>query len=369
MAIVTSFRFTDNCGAICVDQESWHVWRRKNWFTDHLYPLIDADQADAFGVELVYGGVGHPPYHLETAEKARKLIKAHLAQPDLDPADVTVEKLGKIVLEAFQEVHRRRVNDKLEYLYGFNMDELNSGQFTNCKGTFEINRDEVKSRALNIVQGKENTGYGPFTPPVEACLIGVDRQYGFSAFCLKEADGVLGFQSCWFESLGIGRQGAAMRFAKLLNNRTLESRRAGEGRDRGVFYLLDAISESMDHYGQDGGFMRMIIIDGDAEKRKDRVRDLCDNVARLCVEIVKAQRYGYIKEDQAVILLKELTAPGADIDTVERGLFQSANDMAELGKFLRRYKTAEPGLPARGPEKKLFEKVAVKPAASRKGAK
>ena len=367
MAIVTSFRFTENSGAICIDQESWHVWRRKNWFTDHLYSLVDEEQALKYGVELVYGGVGHPPYHLEVAEKARKLITKYLANPELDPADVTVEKLGKVVLQAFQDVHRRRVNDKLEYLYGFNMDELNSGQFTNCKGTFAINNDDVKARAIKIVKGDEKTGYGPFTPPVESCLIGVDRHYGFSAFCLKEADGVLGFQSCWFEALGQGRQGAAIRFAKLLNNRKLENRRDGGGRNEGVFYLLDAISEAMDHYGQDGGFMRMMIIDGDADDRANRLIDLRDDAARLCVEIVKAQRHDFITRDQAIQLMTGLTVQEPDVMKVEKDFFNAATDPAMLGKLLRKYKLDEEGMPAKGPEKKLYKRSRAKTTVSREG--
>jgi len=369
MAIVTSFRFTENSGAICVDQESWHVWRRKNWFTDHLYTLVDEDQADLFGVELVYGGVGHPPYHLETAEKAKKRIREYLSQPGLDPADVTVEKLGKVVLEVFQEVHRRRINDKLEYLYGFNMNELNAGEFTNNHGKFQIKQNEVKNRALKIVHGEEKTGYGPLTPPVEACLIGVDRLYGFSAFCLKEEDGVLGFQSCWFESLGQGRQGPELRFARVLNNRTLDSRRKGEGKEKGVFFLLDAISEAIDHYGQDGGFIRMMIIDGDAEKHSDRIRDLRDDAARLSVEIVKAQRNDLITREQAIDLVTALTIADPDILSIEKAFFNAASDPALLGKLLRRYKIEEPGLPGSGPEKKLFGKVTAKSGASRKGDK
>ncbi|HPQ39997.1 MAG TPA: hypothetical protein PLV45_06445 [bacterium] len=367
MAIVTSFRFTKNCGAICVDQESWHVWRRKNWFTDHLYSLIDPDQATRFGVELVYGGVGHPPYHLEVAEKARKLLREHLSRKDLDPAAVTAEKLGHVVLKAFQQVHRRRVDDKMEYLFGFNSDELNAGTFTNCQGTFPIQREEVKSRALKIVHGEEDTGYGPLTPPVEACLIGIDRHYGFSAFCLKEKDGVLGFQSCWFESLGQGRQGPAIRFAKLLNQRFLDSRRQGIGRDRGVFYLLDAISEAMDHYGQDGGFVRMMIIDGDAESATDRLRDIRDNAARLCVEIVKAQRNELLDRETAVDLMTDLTRPEPDIDAVESRFFKAVDDPMRLGKLLRRYKIEEPGLPEQGPEPRLFQADAVQTGAVREG--
>ncbi|MBN1297369.1 hypothetical protein JXA80_11360 [bacterium] len=367
MAVLTSFRFTPNSGAICIDQESWHIWRRKNWFTDHLYSLIDPEAADRFGVELVYGGVGHPPYHLETAELARLKLRDHLARPDRDPATVTVEALGHIVLEAFRDVHRRRIDDKLTFLYGFNADDLNTGEFMTPHGAVAIRNKDVAARALKIVHGEEDTGYSPFSPPVEACLIGVDRRYGFSAFCLKEKDGVLGFQSCWFESLGQGRQGPALRFARLLNQRTLTSRRQGEGRDRGVFYLLDAISEAMDHYGQDGGFVRMMIIDGDAPDRAGRLRDIRDDAARLCVEIVKAERMNLIRRDTAVGLLAGLTMANPDVMAVERRFFAESADPMVLGKLLRRYKIEEPGLPQAGPERRVYCPESVNVSACNEG--
>ncbi len=367
MAIVTSFRFTPNSGAICVDQESWHIWRRKNWFTDHLYNLLDDNIAARYGVELVYGGVGHPPFHLETVEIARKRIADYLSQPNVDPATVTVEALGNLVLEAFHAVRTRRVNDRLEYFFGFNRDDLNNQSFTNTAGQHSIKNESVKQRALGIVQGSEPTGYGPLTPPVEACLIGVDKQYGFSAFCLKEKDGVLGFQSCWFEALGQGRQGAAIRFAKLLNQKSLDSRRAGEGKKEGAFYLLDAISEAMDHYGQNGGFARMMILDGNESEPDLRLRDVRDDAARLCIEIVKAVRNDLLPKEKAVELIQKAIEYSADTDAIEAEFFTASDNPALLGKLLRRYKISEPGLPNKGPEKTLFKHTSLSASVGAKG--
>jgi hypothetical protein len=367
MAIVTSFRFTPNSGAICVDQESWHIWRRKNWFTDHLYTLLDDHISNKFGVELVYGGVGHPPFHLETVEIARKLLSDYLSRPDIDPATVTVEALGNLVLQAFHAVRIRRVNDRLEYFFGFDRNDFNNESFTNSDGMFSIREKTVKQRALDIVQGKETTGYGPLTPPVEACLIGIDKQYGFSAFCLKEQDGVLGFQSCWFESLGQGRQGAAIRYAKLLNRKTLDNRREGDGIENGAFHLLDAISEAMDHYGQNGGFIRMMILDGNESDRVNRLRDIRDNAARLCIEIVKAVRHDLLHKESAVALIQKAIQPNPDIDAIETAFFTASDNPAILGKLLRRYKISEPDLPDNGPEKMLYKNEPLSASVSTKG--
>ncbi len=358
MAIVTSFRFTENAGAICIDQESWHIWRRKNWFTDHLYSLVPEDLAEQYAIEMVYGGVGHPQFHFEVARAAETLIRKQISDYADSPEMVTVPNIGKCVRDAFQMVHLRRVNDKLNYLFGFDLDDFNAGYFEKDGEQCPIERAEVKQRVMDIITGKETTGYGPFSAPVEACLIGIDEQLGYSAFALKEADGVLGFQSCWFESLGQGRDGAATGFSRVLNDRFLDTRRRGEGLIPGVFILLEAILESMDHYGQDGGFVRYIIINGAGKTHAERVLDIHDDAARLSLEITRARRAGLLDPAAAQELLDALIFSRKPRETIEQDLFRRSADPRLLGKLLRGYKTGEPGLPEFSPELELFPKPA-----------
>jgi len=357
MAIVTSLRFTENSGAIAIDQESWHIWRRKNWFTDHLYVLVPEHQSDKFNIDLVYGGVGHPPFHCEVTKKARFMIDTFLSDPETDPESIT--------LEAFHFVHSRRVNDKLNYLYGFDRSDLNSGTFLSQGKMHNIAQKNVIDRSIKIVRGKESIGYSPLSPPVEACLIGIDKKYGFSAFAIKEEDGVLGFQSCWFESLGIGRDGAASKFAKFMNNRFLDSRREGEGISVGLLHLLDATCESMDHYGQNGGFIRFIILKGDGQNQSERVLDIKDDSARLSVEITRAFRAGIIPSETAVNLLSEIIDNEARLEIIEQRLFQTVDDPVLLGKLLRGYKIPEGNLGEAGPERRLFTKDTIRVTASK----
>ncbi|MBN1357099.1 hypothetical protein JXA40_12625 [bacterium] len=354
MAVVTAFRFTENSGGICVDQESWHIWRRKTWFTDHLYVLVPEKQADRYGIELVYGGSGHPPFHREVAETAGKRVSNYLEnRVDLqDP--VTVEMLGREVLEAFRAVRSRRMNDRLEYLFGFNSDDCLAGRYMSDGQWIEISLPEIKSRAMKIIQGIETTGYNPLSPPVEACLIGIDRQSGYSAFAIKESDGVLSFQSCWFESLGQGRDGAAMGFSQFLNRKLLESRRRGPGDIEGLIVLLEAICQSMNHYGQNGGFIRFMLLNSGGESRNDRIRDIRDDRARLSLEIIRAKQAGLLPVDSAKALLSMLIWDQAPVPDVEKRLFGSVDDPVVLGKLLRGYKIFEPGIPTTSPESTLF---------------
>jgi len=359
MAIVTALRFTENSGGICVDQESWHIWRRKNWFTDHLYPLVPEKLADKFGIEVIYGGVGHPQYHYEVAQRAVPKIESFLADHDESSSEVTVESVGKCVLEAFQEVHFRRVSDKLQYLFGFDVNDYTSGTFQADGNAYEISQQAVRERAMNVFKGKETTGYSPLSPPVEACLIGTDQKYGYSAFALKEIDGVLGFQSCWFESLGQGRDGAAIQFAKQMNAQFLETRREGIGQSDGLFFLLNAIAESMDHYGQNGGSIRLMILNGSGRSRTERIIDIQDDRARLAMEIVQAIRADLIAPDPAKKLLNQLVVSEISIVHAESQLFGMVEDPCLLGKLLRGYKINEGQLPGAGPEQSLFETVSL----------
>lgn len=354
MAIITALRFTEKSGAICIDQESWHIWRRKNWFTDHLYSLISEEHANRFGIELVYGGVGHPPFHFEAAEKARLALDAYLSRVDLDPSQVTVPALSKVVLDAFTAVHHRRINDKLNFLFGFTMDDFNSGRAAHTSIPFDITQRDVRNRASEIISGKETTGYSPLSPPVEACLAGVDRQFGYSAFALKEEDGVLSFQSCWFESLGQGRDGSTIRFAEFLNQRTLDERRVGAGFEESLVILLEAALKSMDHYGQNGGFIRMMILDAEASTHQTRLLDVCDDASRISIEIVRAMREGLISRDAAIRMTADVVRSNVSPTQAEQLLFSSVQNPCLLGKILRGFKISDGVCPQNGPEPSIF---------------
>jgi len=367
MAIVTAFRFTPQSGAICIDQESWHIWRRKNWFNDHLYDLLPSETTDLHHIELIYGGTGHPPYHREVTGKARILLQKHINEKKSETHEFTVPELAEVVLSVFQSVHRRRVNDKLKYLFGFNTDEFNAMEFQKNGEKRAIKQSCVKDRALSIVQGQAGMGYSPFGPPVEACLIGVDKKYGFSAFVLKEEDGVLSFQSCWFESIGQGRHGAAIRFADRLNDRFLNTRRQGEGNPEGLFVLLESIKESMDHFGQNGGSIRCMLIDSNGETKEQRLLDIRDDIARLAFEIVHTSQNNLVSREKAVSMVWDLVNGKTTLEKCERTLFSNSEDSNRLGKLLRGYKIGEGNLPSNGPEGELFN--GVKTATAGKGEK
>ncbi|MBN2056640.1 hypothetical protein JW905_17065 [bacterium] len=341
MAVVTAMRFGPTSGAICVDRESWHVWRRKTFFSDRLYLPIPEDLADAHGVELVYGGVGHPPFHQEVMERATELLRASME------AGVTlVDPLARVVLEAFSEVRRRRVDDRLRFLFGFDSHDFLGGAYEREGRECAISQGGVKSRAGAIIQGKERLGYAPLTIPLEACIIGVDRTFGFNAFVIKDEEGVVSFQSCGFEALGQGRTVAAARFAKHLNRRFVDQRRDGPGAAEGWMVLLEATLEAYDHFGQVGGGIRGLELRADGHSRMERVRMLGDDRARLAMEVLRAVKEDQLSRPRGKELVEKLLDKTTETDVVEATLFDECGDRLVLEKILRGYKVDSRPLPA-----------------------
>ena len=353
MAIVTALRFTPRSGAICVDGESWHIRGRKNHFTEQVYSLIPGDLVRQTGCALVYGGVGHPPFHYTVAQQAKQRIAALLATQQAQSGGMTVEPLARCVLDCFHQVHTNRVDNALRFFFGFSRADYTSGRFNANGREYAIKQQGVLDRAHDIVSGKEQPGRNAFTPPVEACLAGLDPEKGYSAYVLKETDGVLGFQSCWFESLGQGRDGAAAGFARHLSQRFLDSRRKGMGPRRGLVELLDAFHDANTYYSMLGGGLRMVIIDGE-DPDDSRIRDVRGNEARMLLEITSARKAGFIDPETAETLVHDVVWGKLSFGEAEKALFQSATDPCLLGRLLRQFKQEGAADLPQGPENRLF---------------
>ena len=357
MALVTALQFSKDSGALCVDQESWHLLRRKTFFSDCVYSLVPGDVADRFGIELIYAGVGHPSYHMEAATNAEKRIGALYrgSPPDRDDGkEPRVKDLADIVLDEFRKVHRRRISDKLHYLYGFTADDFLERKWKSGKRTHGIRQEKVLQESRSILEGKESPGYPPLAPAVEACLAGVDGEYGFSGFTMKESDGVLSFHSCAFDALGMGRYVAAASFAKLFNGKFLDTRRGGIGKATGLYQIIDAVLEAMDHSGQVGGNIRLVMLDGKGKRREERLRVLSHNPARLAIEIVRASRARLVPKERARELLMRLMDEKDAWQRIENEFFSRCETPEKLEKLLRGYKIGEEDLPLSNITSELF---------------
>ncbi len=334
MAIVNSFRFNQDQGGVISDEECWTLRLRKAQHTEHVVNLLPPDLAQRAGIVALYGGVGGPDFHFEAVHRARLTIGKQAGGAGLGPA--TLEEAGRILVEAFNSVTRRQVNDRLRYLYGIGLDDLNRGFVVREGEKAEIGQGAVKTRAMRIARLEEGFEDAPLSPANHACLAGWDRRGGFQGFCLKQENGVLSLQAGGFESIGAGKYAGGVSFQKLLRGMTLDQRRSGVGAGKGLLILISSIVEAGEHFGQIGGNYNLYFVDGSGPK--PAVKYLHGDDARLAVEIVRAMRGGFLAERAAEDLVLRFVASGAKRNLIEDGMFESARNPRGLDLMLRGYR-------------------------------
>ncbi|MBN2382905.1 hypothetical protein JXQ70_08490 [bacterium] len=349
MALLTALRFTPRSGAMAMDQESWFLRRRKTFFSDCFYSLLP-ENLRKNGLELYYGGIGHPSFHFEIVNMVRQTLehKSHDTywQSQILHDSRPIFNLCREVLLAFQQNLRKRIDNRLQFLYGFGTEAFVGDQVPSLNrsksGSYPINQNNVKKRALAIIEGKESLGYGDLTVANEASLIGIDPVNGFSGFTMKERDGVLSFHSCGFEALGAGKYIAGAEFANLLNELSLSQRRLGMGTLQGIISLCLAIIKAGKSFGHVGGALRMVLLDADEKKPEDRAREIGNNRAQLLIEMVKAYADSFLPKEKLEKLITRLLR-NETLNTLETDFFQQVTDFHAVEKMLRGYKKTIPG--------------------------
>ena len=122
MALIVALKFDDFSGGIATDQEAWHLRGRRSFFSDCLFNLLPLNYFEKFNISLVYGGVGNPNFHYEVYLQSKQKISKFIENNDL--SDIKVVNLAEIVLESFQEAHRKKLNNKLKLLYNLDLQNI-----------------------------------------------------------------------------------------------------------------------------------------------------------------------------------------------------------------------------------------------------
>ncbi len=341
MAVVTALQFSPVSGAMICDEEYWYLRRRRSYFTDNIRNLIPEDVADALGIQAAYGGYGHPGFHEEVIRRTREKITKIFQDSTGDKAAGQlgdIENIAMIVRQAMQDTRRRKVDDMLKYLYGFNMDELNQGVFEENGTKYDIKQENVVTDAKKIVTYEKKTG---LTDPIfknKAVVIGYDRSFGYRGFHVNAENTVCSLISGGFEAIGAGLYGAGVEFSRIMNRLTLDERRNGFDRVWGVIALIEATLKAYDHFHEVGGGLNFIYINGEASSAADRYIELHDNVTRLAHEMVKTAQYSLVGYAQIYPLINDLIFNRVDRRKVEKKFFQSVKDQKSLNKLLRGYK-------------------------------
>ncbi len=341
MAIVTALQFSASSGAMICDEEYWFLRRRRSFFLDNIRRLIPADISESLGMEAAYGGWGHPGFHEEvirrTHNKIRKIVNEgpDKSKGESDISDI--EDIALLVRQAMQETRRRKIDDMLKYLYGFNVDELNQGYWEENGSRYDIKQDAVLNSAKGIVtfQSKSQTSH---IFQNKAVVVGYDPKFKYRGFHINAENTVCSLISGGFEAIGAGFYGAGVEFSRIMNRLTLDQRRKGFDRVWGTIALIEATLKAYDHFHEVGGGLNMIYINGDAASLTERYVEIADAYMQLAKELVKAYQYQLITQDTLYPLMRDLIFNRVDPKTIEHQLFQATSDSLKLRKLLRGYK-------------------------------
>jgi hypothetical protein len=368
MAIVTALQFSPVSGAMICDEEYWFLRRRRSFFLDNIRNLIPEDISDALNIEAAYGGWGHPGFHEEVIRRSREAIARAFKENSSEGKEkfplTDLENIALIVRQAMQDTRRRKVDDMLRYLYGFNTDDINQGFWDENGARLEIKQDSVLSDAKKIVNFEKKDS---LTEPIfknKAIVVGYDPSFGYRGFHLNAENTVCSLISGGFEAIGAGLYGAGVEFSRIMNRLTLDERRNGFDRVWGIIALFEATLKAYEHFHEVGGGLNLIYINGAGKAHKDRYMELSDATTRLTHEIIKIYQYGLLTLEQIYPLVENLIFKGATKQAVEEKLFALIPDTLFLRKILRGYKI--PPYPSQRPNP---HKPVSAPVGSKRGGK
>jgi hypothetical protein len=146
MGTILTMRFNKNQAAIIADESTWHLgvfydYRRTN-YGDSIYPLINNEAEDGKKKTAIYAGIGYPPFHAEVSSLAKKSFEKMM-----NDGNSSRLNMQKDIYKTFDKVHKRYVNDRLNFHYGVELDDLNSGNFKRDGKVYELKQPSVKKEA------------------------------------------------------------------------------------------------------------------------------------------------------------------------------------------------------------------------------
>jgi len=333
LGIVNMLRFNDHSGAMICDEETTYFERRRTHFDKNIRNLLTPEISDKLGIEAYYGGAGYPPFHYSVIRKAVSSIRKWAE----DRTDGTFREVAGITLDCMRDEIRRRVNDKLRLYFGFDMDELNQGFYMKGDRKIEIKQECVRKKAREI------SDYTDKSEPVknifsnDAAVVGYDSIDGFQAYNLRGTATVLSFLT-GFETIGPGKYGAIIAFAKSFNRKFIVERRAGYDRVDGMILLLTSAVEARRFFIDVGGYFNIVYINGKGSCHKERVLELASHRTKLAEEVVFANIRGMLDRKDTENLIRQLIFEDIPIDEAEEKLFDGADDPDILEYILRGYK-------------------------------
>ncbi|MBN1878871.1 hypothetical protein JW823_02075 [bacterium] len=339
MSLVNFLRFNDDSGAIISDEEYWNVFFRKRMHGDNLHNVLHSDISAKLGIQCVYGGVGYPSVHREVVEKTRERIEQIILEKGVT-AIRRVKDVARIAFDCLQEAIRIRIDQKMQFYYGFKTQDLNAGQFTVQGETFPIETAVVKENARKLASRETQDTLLKVVIEAKAAVFGFDEN-GITGYYLAGENSIMGYVHEGFEAIGTGKYASGLVFGQDFKAKTLKMRQQGYSPPTGLFELIDSAFLAGEHFKEVGGNYNFVLLDRKAATAEQQYRQVFDNEARLATEIVRAVRTGYIQKKQGIDLLNRLVFKKQDVTAIEKSLFEKARDRNALDLVLRGYKNQE----------------------------
>ncbi len=336
MALVNFLKFSADSGAIISDEEYWNVFFRKRMHGDNLHTLLDSETAEILGMQVVYGSVGYPSLHREVVTGTQQAV-AHRVKTQGKDAFPRLKDIARLAFELLQKGIRRRIDQKMQFYYGFKTDDLNRGSYTDGGETIPIKTEKIRKAAGKLAQREQTDTLLKDVLAAKAAVFGYDAD-GITGYYLAGENSILGYVHEGFEAIGTGKYASGMVFGKDFKAKTLMMRQAGYDPAEGLLELIHSATLAGDHFKEVGGNYNFMVLNRAAKRPEDRIQTVFDDEARLASEIVNAFRAEILSRKDAVACLRSLVFEAKPLQKVEKVLFEKVTDPRMLHYLLRRYK-------------------------------
>jgi hypothetical protein len=280
---------------------------------------------------------GHPAFGWEVVEGIRQKIREKDEKAKKEgmksPVFTRLHEIGLVAVEVVRETVRRRVNDKLEFIYGFDADDLIRGSFEAEGKPVSIKQSSVKKHAMSILDGSNKAQIFKEIHQNKGILFGHDREDGLFHYHLNAENFVLSIVSGRFEAIGTGKYASGMSLADFLGNQTLAKRRAGHDRAEGAFQLILSGVIARRTFHEVGGALHMVVVDGEAKTAGERCRRIPEERMALATEAVEAARKSFVPEKKAVETVGAMIFGDGSLDDEEEALFEAQGHGASVPRL------------------------------------
>ncbi len=340
MATVLALRSNRDHAVVVSDESTWHLghvfgYRRTN-YGDGL-ALIGGPAAAPEGartaaagapdatpeepVAAVYGGVGFPSFHDEVVRRLRAG----------EPCRANRE-MSERAMEAFVAVHRRLLDDKLRFDYGFTLDELNARRYQLDGKNREIQQDSVVAAARAAAAGGAKGNAFTRIWSNQGLIVSRDREHGVQCWYLSPTGSHMGFATP-LAVVGDGDSVATHLLAEFLERRHVGRRRKGFGERDGLYVALRIAAEIRDRVGTMGGYLQIAVLGPEG------AREVVSDSAHTATEVMRAHRWGFVGRRDAEEMVADLILDGAADTEVEARMFGCAGSQAgTLERYLMGFK-------------------------------